>query len=1465
MKMGDFDDYKMGYIDHILYYFREFLETDFKKASLPKRRIVDCISKKKVQYRLLIRSDNYNNLYSELLQFIKSLFEEDEKTSKRETFIIKSKNDYDFIDTKLDFIVDIFKNAEFNLIELPLLLEKIKNAIPQETIAQELEIELPQETEKELREYIDILYEPFFLQINKNDADFIEKRKENLQDLLYDLIIDSAIKPRIKITSTLIRKQILDSLEQDKLDLFSTLFELRKSGNVLFKDKSNYYLYFYDIKINGNIFPLFYIPIEIDYLDKEIKITPHSQIFINKKAVTYFLESKKLKSPFIKSRMFKISNDELEEINKLYREILKEINRIEIDVINFNEKQKIHFNNGYISNNIYIVVADGNDESIIGDYEDILHNNPRLKENLKEIIKSYLCNKENNNINEKVEKEYDKYIFSKKIIQYCPVNLSKEQQQILIALRKDSVKTLIIEGPPGTGKSHTIVSIISDYILKNKNVLILSDKEEALQVVEDKINEILNCCKKGESAKQIINPILRIGKNSNFSKIIKKNNIDFISNDLYELKNIFEVDDSKNLYDKSVDEYNKYMDFIKKMEEYSKTYINKLNEEIELKELIAQTTGEIEQTKDNYEKLFEELNNDIELRKNIINSEKIEKSNELKLQIENTNIKTQDAINNLEKLLKSKKEEIAIKKVELLKQDEIKNDLESLNLKNKINDLRELQNKHEFFIDLFTKICNDDYVAFIKLCKKIDSYNIGNNIILQKINENNFEKISAYVNYYNTCSFLKKIFKNSELKHYKIFFQNEFGINGLKYKEIINKTKSVIDQLATYCITNNIDKSFMYKIINYITVNDVNINGIKYLDEKDINIFKDIKKSLSFMEININFNIKNIEDMIIELKDLDKKIKEYVNLESEFNNYEKDIQQQLKDLNKKREDGINNLESEFNYKLIEKQKQWIEKQYTDNAETLKELEDKFKKFEHLPISLCRNKIEDAIKLKLYATVLRQVKDIYYKLKNTSRTRVMQNAIKGKMSLETFSLIKEYFPCIIASLRDYANIIPLEKEIFDLIIIDEASQVSIAQAFPSLIRGKKIIIFGDRNQFSNVKSSMANIQKSQEYLDKIRNSSRDEKDEIREKLKIFDIKNSVLDFIEENKPDFNIKLNTHFRGYAELISFSNKYFYSNTLQTLKIRKKMLSEIIKFEILPININILLDDGNMCYAEAEFIVAKIKEMQEKEEYSSVGIITPFTDQVKCLLDLIQKKLNIDYCNKIKLKVMTFDSCQGEERDIIFYSMVATKEQDKLNYIFPKNIVQLDDENDKKIRLQRLNVGFSRVKECAYFVLSKPIEEFEGGIGVAIKHFKGQLDKQDTFLEITDKKSPMEEKIKEYILNTDFYLQNQKDILLKCQFPIGEYLKQVDRNYYHPLYIVDFLLSYKKFNIIVEYDGFDYHFDEDTNKYNYIFHYKEEDIIRQNILESYGYKFIRLNKFNLDRENQVKYIDKLIKENLG
>jgi very-short-patch-repair endonuclease len=63
----------------------------------------------------------------------------------------------------------------------------------------------------------------------------------------------------------------------------------------------------------------------------------------------------------------------------------------------------------------------------------------------------------------------------------------------------------------------------------------------------------------------------------------------------------------------------------------------------------------------------------------------------------------------------------------------------------------------------------------------------------------------------------------------------------------------------------------------------------------------------------------------------------------------------------------------------------------------------------------------------------------------------------------------------------------------------------------------------------------------------------------------------------------------------------------------------------------------------------------------------------------------------------------------------------------------------------------------------------------------------------------------------------------------------------------------------IILEYDGFKEHFTQskEINEYNYNSYMKPEDIERQKVLESYGYKFLRINRFNVGKD-PVAYLDK-------
>lgn len=311
--------------------------------------------------------------------------------------------------------------------------------------------------------------------------------------------------------------------------------------------------------------------------------------------------------------------------------------------------------------------------------------------------------------------------------------------------------------------------------------------------------------------------------------------------------------------------------------------------------------------------------------------------------------------------------------------------------------------------------------------------------------------------------------------------------------------------------------------------------------------------------------------------------------------------------------------------------------------------------------------------------------------------------------------------------------------------------------------------------------------------------------------------------------------------------------------MKIRGKRIDEVLKFSFVEHDGKTEMG-GNANSLEVDFIISELEKLREQNSTQSIGIITPHTNQQKLIVERINQLPEKDYYfSNLKLKIMTFDTCQGEERDIIFYSMVATKQEDHLWGVFIKDLGNVDVEEDGKIKAQRLNVGFSRAKECMHFVMSKPIDEFNGSIGEALRHYKFVLDeaKKEHSIEETDKNSKMEPVVLNWFYQTEFWKNNKDRIDFVPQFELGKYLKQLDKLYNHPSYKVDFLLIYidekdREHKIVIEYDGFSEHFKEaeGVNEFNYQDYYTEDDLYRQKVLESYGYKFIRINRFNSGKD---------------
>lgn len=132
-----------------------------------------------------------------------------------------------------------------------------------------------------------------------------------------------------------------------------------------------------------------------------------------------------------------------------------------------------------------------------------------------------------------------------------------------------------------------------------------------------------------------------------------------------------------------------------------------------------------------------------------------------------------------------------------------------------------------------------------------------------------------------------------------------------------------------------------------------------------------------------------------------------------------------------------------------------------------------------------------------------------------------------------------FPVWLVKMTEVAKVFPLEKEMFDYLIIDEASQCDTASVLPLLQRAKKCIVVGDENQLSHI-SFLA-----KEYEKKIVKSVEEEDRRFCRHREV-----SFLSLLnQEIDPHDVTMLHEHYRSKHAIIEFSNQIVYDDGLDVL----------------------------------------------------------------------------------------------------------------------------------------------------------------------------------------------------------------------------------------------------------------------------------------------------------------------------
>lgn len=272
-------------------------------------------------------------------------------------------------------------------------------------------------------------------------------------------------------------------------------------------------------------------------------------------------------------------------------------------------------------------------------------------------------------------------------------------------------------------------------------------------------------------------------------------------------------------------------------------------------------------------------------------------------------------------------------------------------------------------------------------------------------------------------------------------------------------------------------------------------------------------------------------------------------------------------------------------------------------------------------------------------------------------------------------------CAVTSLSS-KNAFPLSEELFDMVIIDEASQCDVASALPLIMRAKQLVVIGDPMQLKHISS--VNVE---------------EENEIKKALNIED--KAFVKYADCSLWDYcqgfiscstrglthPVMLQNHYRCHPNIIGYSNDVFYSGRLGCA-LQVKTDTSRFKWNqqgivIIDVKGKQTNDNVNINEQEVSKAIQIATFVAQNSSNISIGIVTPFRHQAERINSLIPSQ----YADRIEAN--TVHKYQGDEKDVMIYSLVVT-----------------DNSPEKKIKWidysvpNLVNVAVTRAKSTLYVV---------------------------------------------------------------------------------------------------------------------------------------------------------------------
>ncbi|SEL12476.1 Protein of unknown function [Colwellia chukchiensis] len=1035
---------------------------------------------------------------------------------------------------------------------------------------------------------------------------------------------------------------------------------------------------------------------------------------------------------------------------------------------------------------------------------------------------------------------------------FIPLNADSSQMVAIAASEKS--QDFVLEGPPGTGKSETIANIISHNLAKGRKVLFVAEKMAALNVVYSRLQKIglshlcLELHSNKANKKAILDQLKKAWTTRESATSSEwKNNAE----KLYELKQHL------NLYVSELHKESRLgispRQAIARASKYQDTTRFKLDWPLSLDTAPVLSKSDVEATLELAKRVglnFADVEHidraSLEVLKqdswsNSWQSDFLSTCNKLSKDLEaikldyskleevlgltelEENNSTLEELGALANLLIEQASNLtsfiftseAKDKLELLEKlcgskQQLENQISKCNLSFKIEDVRQLPIKRwiEELKIAESKIWPLKWFAVRKLNKSVVGNGVTGDVSVGELEElDQVRSIAQDISKISGTFEKDKIWKGwdtsqSELQSHLEYSKNVY----LQTRKVAGRLENPVDFIA---------KLRQMIVENHEFFASSNLYGAC---EKFIKTLPNYKNSISeFLtlggEVDEAVTLSHLRESLAQLSTLGPKLKswcEWVESKKEAN--EKGLDDLVIALEQGLIDSMDTEEQTKNALYI-----WLCPILVDNSEVLRTFktsrhEDLISQFRELDTLVADTTSE------YIASIAASASPDPNSPQAPAEFGVLSRQFNKKSNhMPTRQLVTEMgesllylTPCFMMSPLSVAQFLPANFSSFDLVIFDEASQITVWDAVGSIARGKNVIIVGDPKQMppTNFFSKSGN------------DDSSDEED-----------LESILDQALSARLPHH-RLTGHYRSKHEsLIAFSNSHYYENSLVTFPSAETKASAVTMHRVDGLyskgkNRNNIIEAN----AVADFIV---NSLQQKNQSLTFGIVTLNSEQQRCIEDALddrrRKHPSIEKFFQGSKKydpifVKNLESVQGDERDVIILSLGygPTEPQAKT---MSMNFGPLNKQGGER----RLNVAITRATTEVHVFSSfdSSMIDLSRTSALAVQHLKYFLEfaeKGPVALPETANADFGVDQFDSYFEEAVAYALRAKGWKVQTQVGVGKF--RIDMGVVHPDKPGQFLAG-------IECDGATYHSSPAA---------RDRDRVRHIILENLGWNLLRI-----------------------